>query len=167
MISKILDSNSSIYDLALQDLGITDNNVGANGITAEQVIRAAIIKQNEGYSYRWLAFHLADSRAYGQFCRSDYGKSFEKSALQRGIKAISKETWEHINLILVGYAQVQAIDKGHKIRVDCSVVESNIHTPYDSELLVDSTRVLARLLSEAKKQNFLTHQDNPRQPDRR
>jgi len=43
-ISEILDSNDSIYDLALQDFGISDNDVGANGMTAEQVIRAAIIK---------------------------------------------------------------------------------------------------------------------------
>ena len=33
-ISEILDSNNSIYELALQDLGIADNNAGANGMTA-------------------------------------------------------------------------------------------------------------------------------------
>ena len=97
-ISEILDSNDSIYDLALQDFGISDNDVGANGMTAEQVIRAAIIKQTEGYSYRELAFHLADSRSYSQFCRIGIGgKTFKKSALQRGIKAISEKTWEQIN----------------------------------------------------------------------
>ena len=149
-ISEILDSNNSIYEVALQDLGIADNDAGANGMTAEQVIRAAIIKQMEGYSYRELAFHLADSRAYGQFCRIGIGRSFKKSALQRGIKAISDKTWEQINRVLIGYAREQAIEKGRKVRVDCTVVESNIHAPYDSELLVDSTRVLARLLTEAK-----------------
>ncbi len=149
-ISEILDSNDSIYDLALQDLGISDNDVGANGMTAEQVIRAAIIKQTEGFSYRELAFHLADSRAYSKFCRIGIGKPFKKSALHKGIKAISGETWELINMELVGYAQDQAIEKGRKIRVDCTVVESNIHDPYDSELLVDANRVLARLMTEAK-----------------
>lgn len=150
-ISEILDNNGSIYDLALQDLGISDNGVGANGMTAEQVIRAAIIKQIEGYSYRELAFHLVDSRSYRQFCQIGIGgKSFKKSALQRGIKAISDTTWEHINQVLVGYAQDHSIEKGRKIRVDCTVVESNIHAPYDSELLVDANRVLACLLTSAK-----------------
>ena len=149
-IDEILDSNDSIYDLVLQDFGIADHNVGANGMTAEQVIRAAIIKQIDGYSYRELAFHLADSRAYSRFCRIGIGKSFKKSVLQKGIKAISEETWEQINRVLVGYAQDQAIEKGRKIRVDCTVVESNIHAPYDSELLVDANRVLARLLAKAK-----------------
>ena len=149
-ISTILDSNNSIYSLALQDLGKSENNVGANGMTAEQVIRAAIIKQIDGYTYRELAFHLADSRVYSQFCKIGIGKTFKKSALQQGIKALSEETWEQINRTLIGYAEDQAIEKGRKIRVDCTVVESNIHDPYDSELLVDATRVLARVLATAK-----------------
>lgn len=149
-ISEILDGNDSIYDLALQDIGIAGNDSGANGMTAEQVIRAVIIKQIEGYSYRELAFHLADSQAYGQFCKIGIGKPFKKSALQKAIKTISEETWERIHRLLVGYAQDQAVEKGRKVRVDSIVVESNIHAPYDSELLVDATRVLARLLSEAK-----------------
>jgi hypothetical protein len=49
-ISAILDGNNCIYALARQDLGICENNVGANGMTAEQVIRAAIIKQIGGYT---------------------------------------------------------------------------------------------------------------------
>ncbi len=47
-------------------------------------------------------------------------------------------------------ARFKRIVKGRKIRVDCTVVESNIHIPYDSELLVDSVRVVARLLSATK-----------------
>jgi len=149
-ISEILDSNDSIYELALQDLGIANNDIGAKSMTAKQVIRAAIIKQTEGYSYRELAFHLADSRAYSLFCKIGIGKPFKKSALQRGIKAISDTTWEEINRTLIDYAQRETIERERKIRVDCTVVESNIHAPYDSELLVDSTRVLTRLMTEAK-----------------
>ena len=141
-ISAILDSNNSIYLLARQDLGISNNNVGANGMTAEQVIRAAIIKQIDCYTYRELAFHLSDSRVYSHFCKIGIGKAFKKSALQQGIKALSEETWEQINRTVIDYADDQDIEKGRKIRVDCTVVESNIHDPYDSELLVDANRVL-------------------------
>lgn len=52
---------------------------------------------------------------------------------------------------MIDYAENQDIETGRKIRVDCTVVESNIHDPYDSELLVDANRVLARLLTTAKK----------------
>ena len=149
-INEILNAHHSILELALQDIGTPDNDVGANGMTAEQVIRAALIKQIEGFSYRELAFHLVDSRVYSQFCKIGIGRSFKKSAIQKGIKAISDKTWEEINNVVVDYARKQSIEKGRKVRVDCTVVESNIHAPYDSELLVDATRVLARLLSEAK-----------------
>ncbi|MBM9515371.1 ISNCY family transposase, partial [Desulfobulbus marinus] len=68
--------------------------------------------------------------------------------LQKTIKAISEATWEEINRVLIGYAQDAGIEKGRKVRVDCTVVETNIHAPYDSELLFDSVRVLARLLDD-------------------
>ncbi len=151
-ISEILDSNSSIYASALQDLGVANSSRGAKGMTAEQVVRAAIIKQMEGYSYRELEFHLEDSRTYTKFCKVVFQKSFKKSALQKGIKAISEKTWEEINKVIVEYAGTDGIEKGQKIRVDCTVVESNIHAPYDSELLVDATRVLARLMKKTKRE---------------
>lgn len=51
-ISQILDSIPTILELVLQDLthGVENRNCGAEGMTAEQVLRAAIIKQSEGFS---------------------------------------------------------------------------------------------------------------------
>jgi len=150
-ISEILDWNNSIYDLVLQDIGTTDSKIGANGMTAEQVLRATIIKRIEGFSYRALAFHLMDSRTYSIFCRIGIGdKPFKKSTLQKNIKAITDTTWEQINKVLLAYGQEEGVERGRKIRVDCTVVESNIHPPFDSELLCDSVRVLARILTTAK-----------------
>jgi hypothetical protein len=37
---------------------------GAGGLSAEQVLRMLVVKQMNGFSYRVLAFHLADSRGY-------------------------------------------------------------------------------------------------------
>ncbi len=153
-ISRILDRNPIIYEKALQDLTTRDNNFstgGAEGMTAEQVLRAAIIKQSEGYSYRTLAFHLADSTTFMKFCRIGIGdKPFKKSALQQNIKALSAETWEEIHFVILLDAVKNEIEKGRNVRIDCTVVESNIHAPYDSELLWDSVRVLDRLLHKAK-----------------
>ena len=44
-ISQILDSIPTILDLVLQDLthGVENSDCGAEGMTAEQVLRAAII----------------------------------------------------------------------------------------------------------------------------
>ena len=107
--SEILDSYSTIYDLMLQVLTMAGND-GARGMSGEQVLRAAIIKQIEGFSYRELTFNLMDSRVYSWFCRIGIWQAFKKSALQRGIKAISTGIWERINRILVGYADNKGIE---------------------------------------------------------
>lgn len=148
-ISVILDDNDSILELVAQDLGIAEQPTGANGMTAEQVLRAAIVKQTEGLSYHDLDYHLSDSRAFRQFCRLSFGQTFAKSTLHENIKSISPATWEAINRTLVLYARDKGIEQGRKARIDCTVVASNIHKPTDSELLWDSVRVLARVLQQA------------------
>ena len=154
-ISKILDSIATITDMVLQDLtdGVKNRHCGAQGMTAEQVLRAAIIKQTEGFSYEELAFHLIDSRTYRNFCRIGIThKGFKKSTLCKNIKSISPETWESINRLLVAYGDDKKIEKGREARVDCTVVCSNIHDPLDSSLLWDSVRVLTRTLKKMKEE---------------
>jgi len=164
-INKILDDNPTITKMVWQDLtcNITGSVSGANGMTAEQVIRAAIIKQMEEFSYEDLAFHLLDSVSYRSFCRIGFAdKGFQKSALCQNIKSITAETWEAINRILASYGADKKIEKGRETRIDCTVVASNIHAPSDSSLLWDCLRVLTRKLCQVNKQfdigvNFTNH----------
>ena len=154
-ISQILDSIPTIADMVLQDLthGVKHRNCGAEGMTAEQVLRAAIIKQTEGFSYNELAFHTVDSCTYRNFCRIGLvDKGFKKSALCKNIKALSPETWESINRLLGAYGEDKDIEKGKEARIDCTVVCTNIHEPTDSSLLWDSTRVLTRILNKMKEE---------------
>jgi IS5 family transposase len=150
-ISKILDDNPTITKMVWQDLtcNLKGNPSGANGMTAEHVIRAAIIKQMEEFSYEDLAFHLLDSVSYRSFCRIGFAdKGFQKSALCHNIKSITPETWEAINRVLTSYGAANKIEKGREIRIDCTVVSSNIHEPSDSSLLWDCVRVLTRTLCQ-------------------
>jgi len=155
LISRILDSTPIINELAWQELtqNVENFGTGAEGMSAEQVVRCAIVKQMEDYSYDELAFHIVDSSCYRSFCRIGIAhKGFKKSALCHNIKALSAPTWEAINRILVIYAQENKIEKGREVRIDSTVVSSNIHTPSDSSLLWDAVRVLTRLLTQAKGQ---------------
>lgn len=152
-ISRILEANSTICDLVMQDLSPkpAKRKIGAKGMTAEQVLRAAIIKQMFEFSYQDLAFHLVDSVSLKRFCLIGIAdKGFKKSVLGKNIKALSPQTWEAINRCVVQYAKDKDIEKGRQVRIDSTVVESNIHTPFDSTLLWDSVRVLTRLLIKAK-----------------
>jgi IS5 family transposase len=154
-ISRILDRIPTINEMAWQDLTqhVESFGTGANGMSAEQVVRCAIVKQMEDYSYDELAFHIVDSSCYRSFCRIGIAhKGFKKSALCHTIKSLSPATWEAINRVLMAYAKETKIEKGREVRIDSTVVSSNIHTPSDSRLLFDGVRVLTRVLSQATEQ---------------
>jgi transposase, IS5 family len=149
-ISRILDAEATITALVHQDLcrGRELSATGANGMSAEQVLRAAIVKRMFGYSYELLPFHLTDSISLRAFCRIGIAdKGFKKSAIAKNIKRISPATWEQINRMLVHHGNEQKVERGRQARFDCTVMESNIHAPTDSTLLFDCVRVLARGLN--------------------
>lgn len=154
VISSVLDCTPTICDHVLQDLNkgkILKKRTGARGMTAEQVLRAAVVMQLFNFTYEDLAFHISDSRALRRFCRIGIAdKGFKKSALNTNIKMISPQTWERISRDLIDYAKDEKIENGRKARIDCTVVESNIHKPFDSVQLFDAIRVLARLLTRAR-----------------
>ena len=152
-IAGLLDAHPNVADLVLQDLAPSGvlGDTGANGLSAEQILRALIIKQLNGFSYRELAFHLTDSSSYRKFTQLGWTQPVSKSGLASCIKAIRQETLEQINRLLVGIAQQKRIEDGKTIRVDTTVVEANIHPPLDSNLLWDSVRVVTRLMGQAQK----------------
>lgn len=151
-IAGLLDEHPTVAELVWQDLAPKGllKDAGAEGLSAEQILRALIIKQLNGFSYRELAFHMADSVTYQRFCQLRWGQRPSKSVLATCIKAIRAETLEKINRLLVGVAQEKKIEDGKKVRIDTTVVESNIHRPLDSNLLWDSVRVVTRLMGNAR-----------------
>lgn len=151
-MSRALDALVSVLGGVRDDLDRgrrVDAKRGREGLNAEQVLRAAIVKQMFDVSYDDLAFHLADSLQLRAFCRLSPSSSPKKSALQQNISAIRAETWEVVNKALVLYARTQKVERGQWMRTDTTVVESNIHHPLDSSLLWDSVRVLTRILGRA------------------
>lgn len=173
-ISKVIDSIATISEMVWQDLTASAKacyEVGACGMSADQVLRAAIVKTLGGYSYEELAFHLIDSCSYRHFCRIGIAhKGFKKSALHATIKALRPDTFEAIHRLIVAYAEDSKTEKGRKVRIDCTVVDSAIHKPTDSSLLWDAVRVLTRLLGELKEQvkgAKVTFKDHTRRAKRR
>ena len=150
MINTILNSNPIISEVVLQDLTrgkSKTQHAGAKGMSADQVVRSAVVKVLYSFTYEDLAFHIVDSQSLRWFCRIGIGENgFKKSTLNRNIKAISEQSWEMINRSLIQYAKNEKIETSRKTRVDCTCVESNIHEPTDSSLLYDGVRVLTREL---------------------
>jgi len=153
MMSRLLDGMVGATLRVQEDLvrGVRDPKKGRRAMTAEQTLRAVIIKQMNGFSYKELAFHLADSTSYRNFCRFGIADATPKKAtLQSNIKRLRPETLGAINQMVVVRAIKEKMEKGDKIRVDCTVTETNIHEPTDSSLLWDCVRVLTRLVKRGQ-----------------
>lgn len=150
-ISEVLDAQPRIVDLVHKDIvGIKRSDTGRPGMTAEQALRSAILKQYRSLTYEELAFHLEDSQSFRAFARLNINQCPSRSVLQENIKAINAATWEAIHQLQIEYAVDQELEKGRKIRIDSTAVESNIHHPTDSTLLEDGVRVITRLLIAGK-----------------
>jgi IS5 family transposase len=155
-IGEVLDGNLRIGELVEQDLAAARRRRGrrwsAGGLSGDQVLRCAILKQISGFSLRELAFHLVDSRTYGTFCRLGWADRVpSKSALAAGIKALRAETLEQVHRLLLATAAARQVEPGRKVRVDSTVVPSAIHWPSDSGLLWDGVRVLTRLMVRGRR----------------
>lgn len=150
-ISQVLDATPKVLDLVYQDLVRSARpTTGREGMTAEQVLRCAILKQYRQLTYEELAFHLEDSDSFRGFSRLEMGQYPGKSILQENIKALREETWEEIHREIIGYAKEAKIETGRKVRIDATAVETDIHHPTDSTLLADGVRIITRWLGEGK-----------------
>jgi IS5 family transposase len=155
-------------DLSWRGKKRVDPSKGRRGMAAEQVLRIGIFKQVTGFSYEELAFHLADSQTYRTFARIGYAdRSPDRSTLQKNLKRVKAATWEFINQQIVLQASKLGIERGDKVRTDCTVTETNIHHPTDSSLLWDCVRVLVRLMGTAKEEFGIEFTNHSRRAKRR
>ncbi len=152
-ISAWLDTQPAWLDLVAGELSPTGRSTfGREGLSAETVLRCAVLKQYRQVGYRELVFLLKDSRSFQNFVRLDPLKIPGKSALQSLISRIGADTWELMNQALVKQAEAADVESGQRIRFDATVTETHILSPTDSRLLLDGVRVMVRLLEQAEEQ---------------
>jgi IS5 family transposase len=151
IIDNFLEKNKQIFEEIKDDFksqkGVA---TGAKGITIEQVVRIAILKQTTQLSYRKLYDALNDNICYRNFTKIYDSEVPKHNALALNVKKISKNSWEKINKVLIEFAKKENIETGKKVRIDSTAVESNIHYPTDAELLWDCIRVIDRIIETIK-----------------
>jgi IS5 family transposase len=69
-------------------------------------------------------------------------------AASRACLALGPEVLKRIHERMVRIAQDHGVTAGRRMRVDTTVVETNIHHPTDSTLLGDGVRVLTRIMKK-------------------
>ena len=96
-VSDWLDAHHELLQPVSADLrrhGLKET--GRHGLSAEAVLRCALLKQYRQLSYEELAFHLEDSATFRAFARLPLSWTPKKSVLQKTISALSAATWERL-----------------------------------------------------------------------
>jgi transposase, IS5 family len=118
---------------------------------AEVALRLLILKHVRNWGYDTLEREVRANLVYRAFTRIGDGKVPDAKTLARIGQAIGPEVIRDLHERLVALAREHAVVKGRKLRVDTTVVETNIHYPTDSSLLGDGTRVLTRTMKKIEK----------------
>src|SRR6266516_4329310 len=84
------------------------------------------------------------------FCRLYWAEVPDDTTLLRWANTLRPETLHALNDRVVELAAQAKVTKGRKLRLDATCVQTEIHHPTDSGLLVDSVRVLSRFVQRAK-----------------
>lgn len=151
VLSDVLDQHPGILTLIEQDFSKHNvANTGARGLSLESIFRCLILKLILGVSYRKLEFALSDSPTYRSFARLRDAQSPSSSALQATLRRVSPKTLQNIHQLLMSRWVGQGDLSLDRLRIDSTVVDSNIAPPSDSQLLDDGVRVLSRLMSYSK-----------------
>lgn len=170
-ISDVLDEHPELLELVEMELveeGAVDVTKGRRGMTAEQVLRAAIAQQLRQWTFEMLAWNLADSQSYRAFCRlGAFDRPPKKSTLQENIRKVSDHAWDAIHRILIWAARDEGLEKGRKVRIDCTSTKADVAPPSDSKLCVDVIRVGNRLLERLPEEVTIAWSNHHRRAKKR
>jgi transposase, IS5 family len=119
---------------------------GRMGTPAEIVIRLMVLKHVRGWSYETLEREVRANMVYRMFTRIGAEKVPDAKTMGRLGQALGPEVVQAVHKRLVGIASEKKVVQGRRLRVDTTVVETNIHYPTDSSLLGDGARVLTRTM---------------------
>jgi IS5 family transposase len=147
-LSDFLDNQKDIIEQVRCDLtrGLKNAETGRPGLTPQQILRSLVLMRIKNLNYRELSERIADGYTLRQFtdfyCQPVPGHD----AFHRGFTRLTPETLKAINDIVVQAAVELGLEDGQKLRVDTTVVQTDIHHPTDNTLLWDVVRVVTRLV---------------------
>jgi transposase, IS5 family len=155
-ILKKLDSlldDDQLYEQVRADFGKRHRWTlvhGRHSSPVEVLLRMLICKHLYQWSYQETERRVKDSLVLRWFCRVAFHKVPDASTLFRWEQTLRPETVHALNDRVVELARQAKVTRGRKLRLDATCVQTTIHHPTDSGLLVDSVRVLSRVVQRAK-----------------
>jgi IS5 family transposase len=149
-IDTFLDQHSALIEHVRLDLerGLKKPGTGRNGITPSQTLRSLTLMRVKNWDYRELRERINDGYTLRGFTQFDSHLVPKHDAFNRAFNRLTPATLEAVNQAVVQTAVQLGLEDGKKLRVDTTVVETNIHYPTDATLLWDSVRTITRLVED-------------------
>jgi transposase, IS5 family len=122
---------------------------GRPSTPVEVILRMLVVKHLYGWSFPQTARSVSDSLVLRQFCRVYVAAVPDQSTLNRWAQLLQPATLQRLLEHVVQLARQLQVTQGRKLRLDGTVVATNIHHPTDSTLLSDGVRVLWRAVRKA------------------
>jgi transposase, IS5 family len=153
-IDAFLQQHSVLVEQVRLDLerGLKNPGTGRNGITPSQALRSLTLMRIKNWDYRELRERINDGYTLRGFTQFDSQLVPKHDAFNRAFNRLTPATLKAINQAVVQAAVQLDLEDGKKLRVDTTVVETNIHYPTDGTLLWDSVRTITRLVEDLHNQ---------------
>jgi len=115
-------------------------------------LRMIYLKHRYQMGYEVLVKEISDSLAWRRFCHLALDDRVpDSTTLIKLTHKYGADTIDALNDALVLKLKEGKVVRGRKLRIDTTVVESDIHYPTDTGLLTDGIRVITRVVSKLKK----------------
>ncbi len=124
---------------------------GRPSTPVEVTLRMLVVKHLYGWSFEQTEHWVSDSLVLRQFCRVYAERVPDDTTLIRWANTIQADTLHRLLDHIVDLAHQLKVTRGRKLRMDSTVVETDIHFPVDSTLLGDGVRVLNRAIQRARR----------------
>jgi transposase, IS5 family len=121
---------------------------GRKATPAEVVLRMLLLKHVRDWSFETLSREVRANLVYREFTRVGGAKVPDDRTMGNLARQLGPQAIEQLHRRVVEIAQEHKIATGRKMRVDTTVVETDIHYPTDSTLLGDGVRVLTRIMKK-------------------
>lgn len=147
-IDQVIDDEAlvEVVATALEQRYPKSRRRGRPGTPAEVVLRMLVLKHLYRWSYAELEHEVRANLVYRAFARIGCAAGPDAKTILKIANLLGPTVITQLHQRVVTLATEAGVTKGRRLRVDTTVVETNIHYPTDSTLLADGIRVVTRVV---------------------
>ena len=148
----VLLDDATLFAPIREAWSVCASGAGRPSIAMNCFVRLMVIKTRTGWGYETLVREVSDSIHLRRFCRIALSARVpDESTVRKLTRRLGPEVIDEITRAVIEKATRERRFVGRAVRIDSTVVESDIRYPNDASLAADATRVLAREARKVKR----------------